>query len=178
MERPVFVVLVMLVLAAMADGATQHHHPPSIAPAPAVDCSNAVLGLADCLSYVQKGSNTTKPEKACCKGLKGLVKAGEVNCLCEAFKSSASLGISLDFNKALGLPTACGVSTPPFSDCGISGITGGAPAPSPISGQVGVGGVPAVSPNSQSGGASSLQIASAVLLICTSIIASSLHFLN
>ncbi|KAK1290906.1 Non-specific lipid-transfer protein-like protein [Acorus calamus] len=130
MERPVLVVLTMLVSAFMVQvEAKHHHHPQSPAPSPSVDCSSAILGLADCLSYVQKGSSTAKPEKSCCTGLEGLVKAGEVSCLCEAFKSSSSLGIALDFNKALGLPSACGVTTPPFSKCGISIGTGSAFAP-------------------------------------------------
>ncbi|KAK1267552.1 hypothetical protein QJS04_geneDACA023222 [Acorus gramineus] len=120
----------MLVSAFMVQvEAKHHHHPQSPAPSPSVDCNNAILGLVDCLSYVQKGSNTTKPEKSCCTGLEGLVKAGEVGCLCEVLKSSSSFGITLDFNKALGLPSACGVSTPPISKCGISSVTGSAFAP-------------------------------------------------
>ncbi|KAK1314686.1 Non-specific lipid-transfer protein-like protein [Acorus calamus] len=178
MERPVLVVLTILVSAFMVQvEAKHHHHPQSPAPSPSVDCSNAILGLADCLSYVQKGSSTAKPEKSCCTGLEGLVKAGEVSCLCEGFKSSSSLGISVDFTKALGLPSACGVSTPPLSDCRISTVTGSefAPAPSPTL-EMTVGGVPVGSPKSQTGGASAHSVGSFVILITIFMSTYSLHY--
>lgn len=86
------------------------------APSPAIDCTSALLSLADCLPFVEEGSKVTKPEQQCCSGLKKVVKK-EVACLCEAFKGSSNFGVSINMTKALTLPSACGVSTPPFSKC-------------------------------------------------------------
>uniref|UniRef100_A0A6P4AG19 non-specific lipid-transfer protein-like protein At2g13820 isoform X1 n=1 Tax=Ziziphus jujuba TaxID=326968 RepID=A0A6P4AG19_ZIZJJ len=81
------------------------------APAPAVDCSSLILSMADCLSFVSNGSTVTKPEGTCCAGLKTVLKA-DAACLCEAFKSSAQLGVVLNVTKASTLPAACKVSAP------------------------------------------------------------------
>ncbi|KHN39210.1 Non-specific lipid-transfer protein-like protein [Glycine soja] len=69
------------------------------APAPSVDCSNLVLTMADCLSFVTNGSTITKPEGTCCSGLKSVLKTAPA-CLCEAFKSSAQFGVVLNVTKA------------------------------------------------------------------------------
>lgn len=86
------------------------------APAPAVDCSSLILNMADCLSFVSNDSTTTKPQGSCCTGLKTVLKA-DADCLCEAFKNSAQLGVVLNVTKALSLPAACKVSAPAASNC-------------------------------------------------------------
>ncbi|KAL0387150.1 UNVERIFIED_CONTAM: Non-specific lipid-transfer protein-like protein [Sesamum radiatum] len=101
------------------------------APAPAVDCSSLVLNMADCLSFVTAGSTTKKPEGTCCSGLKTVLKT-DAECLCEGFKNSAQLGVTLNVTKALTLPSACHVSAPSVSNCGLSIGTGAAPALSPL----------------------------------------------
>ncbi|KAB2600328.1 protein YLS3-like [Pyrus ussuriensis x Pyrus communis] len=68
------------------------------APAPSVDCSSLILNMADCLSFVSNGSTETKPAGTCCSGLKTVLKA-DASCLCEAFKSSAQLGVVLNITK-------------------------------------------------------------------------------
>jgi len=102
------------------------------APTPAVDCSDALVSLVGCLSYVQEGSTVATPEKSCCSGLKDVVRK-EVACLCQAFQGGQDYGVALNMTKALQLPAACKVKTPPFSKCHIS-IPGGSPAPAPSSG--------------------------------------------
>lgn len=104
--------LFLLNLVVMAIGAD------IMAPSPSVDCTPALLSLADCLTYVEQGSNLTKPEGDCCSGLKKVVKE-EAHCLCEAFSGGSNLGIPLDINitKALALPSVCKVKTPPASKC-------------------------------------------------------------
>ncbi|PSS17566.1 Non-specific lipid-transfer protein-like protein [Actinidia chinensis var. chinensis] len=87
------------------------------APAPAVDCSGVFLSLADCLSYVTGNDSVKKPEGTCCSGLKTVLKT-EPECLCEAFKSSAQLGVTLNITRALALPSACHLSAPSVSNCG------------------------------------------------------------
>jgi hypothetical protein len=98
---------------AHADGATGGS---VAAPAPAVDCDDALVSLVGCLSYVQEGSTAATPEKSCCSGLKDVVKK-EVACLCQAFQGGQDYGVALNMTKALQLPAACKVKTPPFSKC-------------------------------------------------------------
>ncbi|XP_041011802.1 non-specific lipid transfer protein GPI-anchored 31-like [Juglans microcarpa x Juglans regia] len=118
--------LVMCVLAIwaveFAQGASSQH-----APAPSVDCSSLILNMADCLSFVSEGSTTTKPEGNCCVGLKTVLKA-DAACLCEAFKSSASLGVVLNVTKAMALPAACKVSAPAAANCALSLTPAAAPS--------------------------------------------------
>ncbi|KAI3770219.1 hypothetical protein L6452_01345 [Arctium lappa] len=96
------------------------------APAPAADCSTVILNMADCLSYVTAGSTVKKPEGTCCSGLKTVLKT-DAECLCEAFKNSAQLGVSLNVTKALDLPSACHINAPSATNCGMSLGTGAAP---------------------------------------------------
>ncbi|KAL8553554.1 hypothetical protein ACS0TY_002025 [Phlomoides rotata] len=92
------------------------------APAPAVDCSSLVLNMADCLSFVMAGSTTKKPEGTCCSGLKTVLKS-DAECLCEAFRNSAQLGVTLNVTKAITLPSACHVSAPSVSNCGCNSLS-------------------------------------------------------
>ncbi|CAI0397333.1 unnamed protein product [Linum tenue] len=102
-----------------------------MAPAPAVDCMTQLFNLSDCLSYVTTGSNLTKPDKPCCPELAGLVDSNPI-CLCSLLTLNASdYGFDIDRKRALGLPSACSVATPPVSLCpGIGGSPTGAPSPS------------------------------------------------
>ncbi|TKY59519.1 Non-specific lipid-transfer protein [Spatholobus suberectus] len=106
----------------LAHGASSPH-----APAPSVDCSNLVLTMADCLSFVTNGSTVTKPEGTCCSGLKSVLKTAPA-CLCEAFKSSAQFGVVLNVTKATTLPAACKVSAASATNCGLSETPAVAPA--------------------------------------------------
>jgi hypothetical protein len=105
--------LALATVLAHVDGATGGS---VAAPAPAVDCSDALISLVGCLSYVQEGSTVATPEKTCCSGLKDVVKK-EVACLCQAFQGGQDYGVALNMTKALQLPDACKVKTPPFSKC-------------------------------------------------------------
>uniref|UniRef100_A0A5B7AWS7 Bifunctional inhibitor/plant lipid transfer protein/seed storage helical domain-containing protein n=1 Tax=Davidia involucrata TaxID=16924 RepID=A0A5B7AWS7_DAVIN len=137
------------------DSATPNH-----APSPSVDCSNLILNMADCLDYVTNGSTVEKPEGSCCSGLKTVLKVN-ADCICEVFKDSAQLGLTLNVTKALALPSACRVSAPSFSNCGLS--DGAAPGVSP-SGAPSPSGVAAVPPSSGSSG-SALAISVGLLVI-------------
>ncbi|KMZ68973.1 Lipid transfer protein [Zostera marina] len=105
---------------------------PSPGPAPAMDCMDAVMNLIDCLSFVQDEQAKTKPQGTCCSSLKNMLKKPEAgDCLCEEFKNSASLGISVNITKALSLPKACGLVTPSaVKNCAaISNAPGSEPSP-------------------------------------------------
>ena len=88
------------------------------AEAPTPDCLTNLLNLSDCLSYVTAGSNQTKPDKACCPELAGLVESTP-QCLCYLLdkNATAGYGLDIDMKRALNLPTVCHVSTPPVSLC-------------------------------------------------------------
>ncbi|CAE5980967.1 unnamed protein product [Arabidopsis arenosa] len=109
----------------------------------AVDCSSLILNMADCLSFVTSGSTVVKPEGTCCSGLKTVVRSGP-ECLCEAFKNSASLGVTLDLSKAASLPSVCKVAAPPSARCGLS-VSGSPPATAPGLSPTAEAGAPEVS---------------------------------
>lgn len=108
-------ILCISALAFNASFVNSAHH--TGAPAPAADCSTVILNMADCLSYVTNDSTATKPEGTCCSGLKTVLKT-DAECLCEAFKNSAQLGVSLNITKALELPSACHINAPSATKCG------------------------------------------------------------
>ncbi|KAL2454611.1 Non-specific lipid-transfer protein-like protein [Abeliophyllum distichum] len=138
LRLPLFCVLFFVALFTTVHSASQS------APAPAVDCSSLILNLADCLTFVTSGSTTKKPEGTCCSGLKTVLKT-DAACLCEAFKNSAQLGVTLNVTKALTLPAACHVSAPSVSNCGLT-AAGAAPALSPMaSSPIAVAGAPTTS---------------------------------
>ncbi|XP_004295130.1 PREDICTED: non-specific lipid transfer protein GPI-anchored 2 [Fragaria vesca subsp. vesca] len=101
---------------------------PGPAPEASTDCSSELLTMSDCLTYVEEGSNLTKPDKACCPELAKLVSNRPV-CLCYLLQknSTSSYGIEIDLNKALDLPSVCKVDTPPTSACALLGIPVEAP---------------------------------------------------
>lgn len=107
--------IVLLSLSSVSVLSASHHH--TAAPAPSVDCSTLILNMADCLSFVTSGGTVAKPEGTCCSGLKKVLKT-DAECLCEAFKSSASLGVTLNITKASTLPTACKLHAPSIANCG------------------------------------------------------------
>lgn len=101
-------------------------HSPAPAPAPGTetaaaptaDCLANLLNMSDCVPYAEVGSNLTKPDKACCPELAGLVE-GAPQCLCYLFdgKTAQQFGINVDMDRALKLPSVCSVATPPTSLC-------------------------------------------------------------
>ncbi|KAJ3676982.1 hypothetical protein LUZ60_002706 [Juncus effusus] len=99
---------------------------------PPADCMSTLMNMADCLTFAENGSTITKPEKGCCPGLKMVVDQNVV-CLCQLFTNSADLGITLDFKKALTLPSVCHVKTPPFSECNITLPGVSSPTTPPVS---------------------------------------------
>ncbi|KAF8404553.1 hypothetical protein HHK36_009440 [Tetracentron sinense] len=103
---------------------------PQNAPAPSADCNTLIFNMVDCLSFVSNGSTDSKPQGSCCSGLKTVLKA-EPECICEAFKNSAQLGVVLNVTKAITLPASCGVSAPSLSNCELSTAPGASPGQSP-----------------------------------------------
>ncbi|XBJ11170.1 hypothetical protein VPH35_015913 [Triticum aestivum] len=114
--------------------------PPKAAAAPgpaaglSAACLNSLLNMSDCLPYVQAGSKARAPDKPCCPELAGMVGSNPV-CLCELLSGAAdSLGIAVDYARALALPGVCRVATPPITTCAAMGYNvrlGPSPAPAP-----------------------------------------------
>ncbi|MQM05261.1 hypothetical protein Taro_038068 [Colocasia esculenta] len=117
------------VMAPMAPTPSSTETPLAPVPAPASnDCMNTIFeNLLACLTYVEDGSNMTRPEKGCCQGLSTVVNTNPV-CLCSLLSSTNNYGIAINRTKSLMLPTICRVQTPPVSLCAV--IAGG-PASSP-----------------------------------------------
>ncbi|KAJ7960397.1 Non-specific lipid-transfer protein-like protein [Quillaja saponaria] len=94
---------------------------PAAAPPVGSDCFSVLVNMSDCLTYVEDGSKLAKPDKGCCPELAGLVDSNPI-CLCQLLGNPDISGIKIDFNKALKLPSVCGVSTPPITTCSAVGV--------------------------------------------------------
>ncbi|CAN6297484.1 unnamed protein product [Urochloa humidicola] len=88
-------------------------------------CTTTLISLYPCLNYIS--GNVTSPPSSCCSQLASVVQSNP-QCLCAALSGdSSSLGVTIDKNRALQLPQACNVKTPPASKCN-SAAGGSAPA--------------------------------------------------
>ncbi|KAL6644992.1 hypothetical protein ACP70R_014069 [Stipagrostis hirtigluma subsp. patula] len=129
--------LVLLALAAaslqLPAPATVRAQAPWGAPAAALDCTGALLNLTPCLTYVERRSALTRPDKGCCGALAGVVD-GEPACLCALVAGYGAHGVRVDPVRALALPTICRVDAPPPRLCAALGMPvaeppDGGPAP-------------------------------------------------
>ncbi|PKU73899.1 Non-specific lipid-transfer protein-like protein [Dendrobium catenatum] len=77
-------------------------------------CTAEIISLAPCLSYIS--GNSTAPSSSCCSQLSNVVRSQPL-CLCTVLNGGFSIGISLNKTRALALPGACKVQTPPVSKC-------------------------------------------------------------
>ncbi|ESQ31490.1 hypothetical protein EUTSA_v10004996mg [Eutrema salsugineum] len=144
---PLLLIILLSISSASVYGASHHR---TAAPAPAVDCSTLILNMADCLSFVSSGGTDAKPTGSCCSGLKTVLKT-DAECLCEAFKSSASLGVTLNITKASTLPAACKLHAPSITNCGLSVAPTIAPALAPGGAAAGPGAAGSLAPSPSTG---------------------------
>ncbi|NP_001335320.1 Non-specific lipid-transfer protein-like protein At5g64080 precursor [Zea mays] len=116
--------LAALVLAAGPGGARAQSASPSS------QCTSALVSLSPCLSYISGNVSAAPP--SCCAQL-GKVVQSDPQCLCVALSADpASLGLTVNRTRALGLPDACKVTTPDVSSCkGGAAAAGGAPVATP-----------------------------------------------
>eukprot|EP00253_Pinus_taeda_P023166 PITA_23166 len=120
-----------LVAVFMAVGAVAQA--PSPSSSSSSDCTSAITSLSPCLSFVTTNSNETKPGNDCCTALSSIVST-KVLCLCQVLSGNNNLGLPINRTKALALPGACNVKTPPISQCAAAGAPStsfGVPASSP-----------------------------------------------
>ncbi|XP_047939010.1 non-specific lipid transfer protein GPI-anchored 11-like [Salvia hispanica] len=116
--------MIALIIAATATAqspAPAPTFPEAPGPAPELDCFPYLLNLSDCLTFVEEGSNLTQPAGGCCPELGNLVDTQPI-CLCQLLGDPSKVGIAVDLNRALKLPSLCNVSTPPVSLCAAIGI--------------------------------------------------------
>ncbi|CAN6171092.1 unnamed protein product [Urochloa humidicola] len=110
-------------------------------PSPSSKCTTVLVSLSPCLNYIS-GNESTAPA-TCCAQL-GKVVQSDPQCLCVALNADpASLGLSVNRTRALGLPDACKVKTPDVTNCKGAAAGAGAPATSPGAGATPAGQTPA-----------------------------------
>uniref|UniRef100_A0A0E0LHQ4 Bifunctional inhibitor/plant lipid transfer protein/seed storage helical domain-containing protein n=1 Tax=Oryza punctata TaxID=4537 RepID=A0A0E0LHQ4_ORYPU len=115
---------VVVVVASLAGGAAAQ------SPSSTSGCTQTLLSMSPCLNYLT--GNETSPSASCCSKLGDVVKS-QPECLCVALNAdTAALGLSINRTRALGLPDACKVQTPPVSNCksGAAPPAGQTPTPS------------------------------------------------
>ncbi|XP_010259097.1 PREDICTED: non-specific lipid-transfer protein-like protein At2g13820 [Nelumbo nucifera] len=108
------------------------------AAAQSSSCTSVIVSMSPCLNYITGNSST--PSSSCCSQLATVVQSMP-RCLCEVLNGGGvpSLGISINQTRALTLPNACNIQTPPVSQCNAL-----SPAASPA-------GTPETSPAGPSG---------------------------
>lgn len=78
-------------------------------------CVTAIISLAPCLGFMT--GNTSVPGSPCCSALSSILQS-QPQCLCAVLGGAASsLGVAINNTRALELPGACKVKTPPVSQC-------------------------------------------------------------
>ncbi|KAL6518697.1 hypothetical protein OROHE_017747 [Orobanche hederae] len=97
--------------------------PIKVSSSPGPDCFTDVADLADCLSYVEGGSNMTKPDPSCCPEMSNLLNT-HPTCLCELIANSTKFGLSdINVDRAIGLPSFCNlIKGSPVDLCEAIGI--------------------------------------------------------
>ncbi|CAL4935388.1 unnamed protein product [Urochloa decumbens] len=97
------------------------------------DCTSALVSLSPCMDYIS-GNGSSTPSSSCCSQLKSV--QSKPQCLCAVIggggASSSLGGVTIDRDRALGLPAACNVQTPPASQCNAGSSGGGSKATPPL----------------------------------------------
>ena len=87
----------------------------TVATARSSACTNALMSMSPCLNYITGNSST--PSSRCCQQLASVVRS-QSQCLCEVLNGGgSSMGINVNQTRAVALPGACNVQTPPISRC-------------------------------------------------------------
>ncbi|CAN6286553.1 unnamed protein product [Urochloa humidicola] len=83
-------------------------------------CTTTLISLYPCLNYIS--GNVSAPPSSCCSQLASVVQTNP-QCLCAALSGDSSSlgGVTIDKTRALALPQACNVKTPPASKCNSAG---------------------------------------------------------
>ncbi|KAJ7972770.1 Non-specific lipid-transfer protein-like protein [Quillaja saponaria] len=88
-------------------------------------CTSVIISLSPCLNYITE--NTSTPSSGCCTQLATVI-GSQPHCLCEVLNGGgSSLGLNINQTRALTLPPACKLQTPPISICNASSPTNSTP---------------------------------------------------
>ncbi|XP_020580317.1 non-specific lipid-transfer protein-like protein At2g13820 [Phalaenopsis equestris] len=139
-------------------------------------CTRAIISLSPCLSYISGNSST--PSASCCSQL-GIIVKSQPLCLCTVLNGGgSSIGISINKTRALALPGACQIQTPPVSQCNGSGGPTASPAKSPESPSIpAAGAAPSANGSKSNGGyTSNNRSKKSVVFIMLSIVISAYIF--
>ncbi|KAG6668416.1 non-specific lipid transfer protein GPI-anchored 5-like [Carya illinoinensis] len=137
-------------------------------------CANVLISMSPCLNYITGNSST--PSSGCCTQLANMVRS-QPQCLCEVLNDGgSSLGINVNRTRALALPGACNVQTPPLSRCNAASPAN-SPAGTPESSNTVPSGegsktVPSTGDGSSVGSSIKLSISHLFFLLCAAVLAS------
>ncbi|KAL9666592.1 hypothetical protein QQ045_000927 [Rhodiola kirilowii] len=82
-------------------------------------CTSVLISMSPCLNYIT--GNSSSPSPSCCQQLANVVSS-QPRCLCQVLNGGGpSLGVAINQTRAMALPTACNVQTPPVSRCNAGG---------------------------------------------------------
>ena len=105
-DKRIQMVLAFVLVAALCGGSMAQ---------PSSSCTNVIISMSPCLNYITGNSST--PSSSCCTQLASVVRS-QPQCLCDVLNGGASsLGINVNQTRAMLLPGACNVQTPPISQC-------------------------------------------------------------
>ncbi|XP_057850731.2 non-specific lipid transfer protein GPI-anchored 15 isoform X1 [Cryptomeria japonica] len=125
MECPQQMVSVALTVVVIIAGAAEYGG----VGAQSSGCATSLATLSPCMGYITSNMSNPTPSQGCCTALSSVVQSSSA-CLCQLFNTSNPLGIPINQTRALALPGACKITTPPLSQCNAAG----APATSPSTG--------------------------------------------
>ncbi|XP_075653606.1 non-specific lipid transfer protein GPI-anchored 5-like isoform X1 [Castanea sativa] len=133
-------------------------------------CTNVIISMSPCLNYITGNSST--PSSSCCSQLASVVRS-QAQCLCQVLNGGgSSLGININQTRALALPGACNVQTPPLSRCNAASSPAASPAGSTTT-PSGSGSktVPSTEGSSSAGNSIKFSISHLFFLICAATVA-------
>ncbi|KAF3950342.1 hypothetical protein CMV_023892 [Castanea mollissima] len=133
-------------------------------------CTNVIISMSPCLNYITGNSST--PSSSCCSQLASVVRS-QPQCLCQVLNGGgSSLGININQTRALALPGACNVQTPPLSRCNAAASPAASPAGSTtIPSGSGSKTVPSTDGSSSAGNSIKFSISHLFFLICAATVA-------
>ncbi|KAH9289082.1 hypothetical protein KI387_033199 [Taxus chinensis] len=127
MEFPRPLLSVILTVVAVMTVSGNYGGVAAQAPPQSSGCATSLLTLSPCVGYITSNVTTSPPTQGCCTALSSVVQNSAV-CLCQLLTTNNPLGFPINQTRALALPGACKITTPPLTQCKVSVS---APAPSP-----------------------------------------------
>ncbi|CAN0887057.1 Non-specific lipid transfer protein GPI-anchored 5 [Linum grandiflorum] len=120
------------------------------------DCSTVLISLSPCLDYMT--SKSTTPTQQCCGQFESVVRSSPM-CLCQVLNGGgSSIGVEVNHTRALELPVACKIETPPASHCNAT-----SPTTAPLEGHEPEPATPSTPETSETSNGSSVKVSTSSL---------------